>query len=298
MKAGLYNIETNDFIASWDEIISNGLDVLHNYDDYYEEIPLDDQDLSPAAHIFDKLNKEDVPLKLVIPENIEKIGDCVFKECDNLKEVVIENGVKEIGDCVFDECNNLTSIYIPDSVIKIGECAFICCESLEHITLPKNLEEIPNECFSGCWKLKEISLPDSITKIGTTAFYNTPIENITIPKNVKVIGANAFYYCEKLKKVTLNEGLQEIEERAFNNCHELNTLKIPKSVKYIHESIFGFYSNIDNKKIIIQNELNKEFMDKFKNNIVYLSLDILLNEGKSLREISNIYKGNDDSLYR
>ena len=83
----------------------------------------------------------------------------------------------------------------------------------------------------------------------------------------------------------------------FDNCHELNVLKIPKSVKCIHENIFE-HINIDNKKIIIQNELNKEFMDKFKNNIVYLSLDMLLNEGKSLREISNIYKGNDDSLYR
>ena len=142
-------------------------------------------------------------------------------------------------------------------------------------------------------------MPDSITRIGANAFSNcNSLENVTIPKNVKTISSGAFYDCEKLKDVVLNEGLQEIKAYAFDDCYELNTLKVPKSVKYIHKSIFGLYSNIDNKKIIIQNELNKEFMDKFKNNIVYLSLDMLLNEGKSLKEISNMYKGNDDSLYR
>ena len=42
-------------------------------------------------------------------------------------KIVIKSGVTNIGECAFKDCNNLTSVTIPNTVTSIGKQAFDAC---------------------------------------------------------------------------------------------------------------------------------------------------------------------------
>lgn len=58
-------------------------------------------------------------MSVTLPNNLRKIGEDVFADCDNLKHVDFGNGVQEIGFMVFDHCPSLEAISLPDSVETI-----------------------------------------------------------------------------------------------------------------------------------------------------------------------------------
>ncbi|MGC7169753.1 leucine-rich repeat protein [Metamycoplasma hominis] len=115
--------------------------------------------------------------KVVIPNNVKKIGESAFSNCENLKEVSLNEGLEKIGAETFYD-TKIESITIPGSVKEIGERAFCNCENL-----------------------KEVILNEGLKKIGASAFPNTKIESITIPSSVKEIGESAFSNCKNLKEV-------------------------------------------------------------------------------------------------
>lgn len=59
-----------------------------------------------------------------IISEVTSIGDFVFSECKNLKNVVISDSVTRIGDSAFKGCTSLKNIYIPESVTDISKSAF------------------------------------------------------------------------------------------------------------------------------------------------------------------------------
>ncbi len=107
---------------------------------------------------------------VVIPENVNRIGEAAFAVCESVVSIIIPDGVTEIGERAFMGCESLNSIVIPDSVMEIGDYAFENCESLEYITIPPNVQTI-NEClFVGCTSLKSVNIPASVKKICSCAF--------------------------------------------------------------------------------------------------------------------------------
>lgn len=78
------------------------------------------------------------------------IGEFMFYECVNLRNIVLPEGVTSIGENAFIRCKALISIIIPDSVTGIGDCAFQWCSSLTSINIPENLTSIGNAAFALC----------------------------------------------------------------------------------------------------------------------------------------------------
>ena len=79
-------------------------------------------------HYANKLKLNGAEIKdLVIPNDITKIKDYAFYNCDGLTEVTIPNSVTEIGSSAFRGCSGLTSVTIPNSVTEIGGEAFVNC---------------------------------------------------------------------------------------------------------------------------------------------------------------------------
>ena len=82
----------------------------------------------------------------------------------------------------------------------------------------------------------------------------------------------------------------------FNECNNLKTAKI-KSKCEIPANTFIYCENLE--KIYIEKDFpdfSPDFMNEYKNKIEIIkikTLDDLLAEGKSLREISNIYKNEE-----
>ena len=60
--------------------------------------------------------------------------------------------------------------------------------------------------------------------------------NIQELKDVKVIGEMAFEMNKYIKQVILPDNLLIIEKRAFNTCENLQTVKMPNTVRYIGNS--------------------------------------------------------------
>lgn len=107
--------------------------------------------------------------KIVIPETVTRIGDCVFQEC-RLTEIEIPNSVTRVGRCAFANCKNLTSIKIPGSVRTIGNGAFYDCENLRMVEFSEGVTGIEDDAFTGCISLKSVIVPQSVISIGIEAF--------------------------------------------------------------------------------------------------------------------------------
>lgn len=72
---------------------------------------------------------------VIIPDSVTRIGENVFRWCQNLTNVIIPNGVTSIGHEAFQGCTSLTDITIPDSVTSFGERVFQNCINLAGFTI-------------------------------------------------------------------------------------------------------------------------------------------------------------------
>ena len=145
---------------------------------------------------------------MVIPKNVESLGQEAFLGAQKLKTVTFEEPSKitELGFRTFGSCPKLTTVTFPTSLKKIG-VAFPECWNLETINVPNGsqLEEIPDNAFTTNTKLKAFNIQGScpLKTIGHNAFANLKeLEKFEFPKTVTTINSNAFSGCEKMATAT------------------------------------------------------------------------------------------------
>lgn len=83
-----------------------------------------------------------------IPSSVEKIGECAFGYCKELKTVEFNYGLKTIEGGAFEFCDKLANIKIPSSTNKIGDRAFVYCTSLNEIEIPSSVASMGDYVFS------------------------------------------------------------------------------------------------------------------------------------------------------
>ena len=207
-------------------------------------------------------------IKIILPENLNSIGEDAFFSCSSLTSITIPNSVTSIGKRAFRECKSLTSITIPNNITSIGGSAFRDCTSLTSITIGNNVTSIGYEAFQYCSSLTFITIPNSVTSIEYNAFYNcssltsitignsvnsignkafsycSSLTSITIPNSVTSIGQFAFSDCKSLTSITIGNSVTSIEYNAFYNCSSLTSITIPNSVTSIGEAAFRACKNL------------------------------------------------------
>lgn len=67
---------------------------------------------------------------------------------DSIKKVQIGEGIVKIGEQLFRNCNNLTQVELPSGIEIIGKNAFISCKSLHYVVFPQTLREIQSRAFA------------------------------------------------------------------------------------------------------------------------------------------------------
>ena len=124
--------------------------------------------LLPASLAFAEGNSESTTFTIQIDDHgimtLEGTGPLDAEAFAGLNEdarlsvsaVSVPEGVTEIGDGVFSNFRNLREIVLPDSVGRIGAKAFQNCESLSSLTLPTDLRELEADAFEGCGALKAV----------------------------------------------------------------------------------------------------------------------------------------------
>ena len=152
--------------------------------------------------------------KVLIPKEVEIIGErCFFgKEC--LKIVVCPGNLKEIREQAFEGCLTLQTVEVPDSLKRIEKEAFAECRKLYRINLPKTLEFIGEYAFRRCLALPVFEpWPDS-ADINPYAFYkaknfeeivNKPIAHVlTTEPAGKSIAPYAFVNNREIESTRVN----------------------------------------------------------------------------------------------
>lgn len=176
---------------------------------------------------------------VVIPKNVKRIGEESFFRCKNLKKATIEEGTEVIGVKAFAECYNLKDVKIPETVTELGSSAFEASSAIVENTSDGELKIVNGVLLSGKDAKGDVVIPSGVTKISERAFYNN--ENITsvkIPETVTEIGKIAFAG-SSIKSVSIPGSVKVIPESAFEFCRNLQDVKIADGVESISHIAFS-----------------------------------------------------------
>ena len=180
------------------------------------------------------------------------ICDFAFSNCKDLCEITLPWGIMSIGNEVFDDCKNLKEINITksnkfyrtiDGVLYTKDLKTIICypqgKKGENFVIPSSVTNIGINSFSGCSNLRKITLFSSVTSIEDEAFYECEnLKEINIPSSVISIGNGAFSWCVNLKEITLPSSVTSIGDFAFSDCRNLKEVTLPSSVTSIGDNVF------------------------------------------------------------
>lgn len=179
------------------------------------------------------------------------IPESAFNEKSSLLRIVLPDKLNKIGDCAFRNCNYLTgSINIPEGVTHIGASAFLWDNALTgSLTLPSTLEYIGGGgavdiggAFDGCRFSCELKLPDNLKYIGHHAFLdnNGFYGNLRLPENLKFIGDGAFGNCKNLTgNLKIPQGVTRISQGAFQGTGLNGTLQLHDGIVGIMNDVFA-----------------------------------------------------------
>ncbi|MBD3214357.1 MAG: leucine-rich repeat protein [Candidatus Lokiarchaeota archaeon] len=163
--------------------------------------------------------------KLVLPDNVQKIGKNSFYWCKNLEYLQISKNVTHIGYNPFVGCSKLElTNESSDFTIENG---MLINKKL------KLLKFCPNSCVDDT-----IEIPDYIKIIGRNSFsFCINLKTLRIPNSVKLIERGSFGGCSNLSEIKIPDSVEKIEKWAFSHCKKLSKVHISKDTK-LEEYIF------------------------------------------------------------
>ena len=173
------------------------------------------------------------------------INKDAFSGCENLKSIIIPDNVNTIGNNAFWNCIQMKELYIPKNVISIfndAACnAFSSMPELISIIVDEDnpvydsrnnclIETASKKLVVGC---RTTVIPDDVLAIGDAAFLGCwHMESIDIPANVTQIGNRAFSWCCSLKCVVCHWSEPiSFGEKAFEYIGGECTLIVPKGTR-------------------------------------------------------------------
>ena len=202
---------SNYNIGAYLKSVDSNLYVISNKDDtklskINDFIIYDNEDLVSVVRYVGK------DLEVVVPNNVNDIGENAFSYNRKIKSIIIPSGVTKIKKYAFTNCSNLKNISLPSSIIEIGSSVFDGCYSLI-----KN--EYDNLCYLGndenpyylLISPKDTAITETVVHDNCEIIYSSGLKNcsslqkVTIPSNVKVIYSNAFYGCNAITEVHIDD---------------------------------------------------------------------------------------------
>ena len=231
-----------------------------------------------AHHVFSDENTEIT--ELVIPANVETIGEYVFAGCNSLSSVIIPSCVTNLTENAFYGCNSFYTVTLKsdavvskdytssigfkdvfgkqvkkyvlgESVTGIGDYAFYNCIDLASVNIPNHVTHIGTAAFYGCSSLTAISIPNSVIDMSSNVFVGcNALTSVTLDNDAIV--SKSFnssynlknYFGQQVKEYILGENISSIGDYAFEKCNELTKINIPSNVTNIGNKSFAGCSSI------------------------------------------------------
>ena len=282
-KPGMYNAKNNKLIMDFKELIERSIAKL-------------DEDGS-CLYNFDLVNSKN-QFYLILPDDIESIFEYCFMDCNDLIGISGKN-VNEIFYAAFGHCKNLTEINFPN-LISIDNKCFYDCKKLEEKCTNSDGLFIANNCLisASLYKNEELIMPNNIKAIVFNAFENNEyLEKLVLPINLTVcelqfdflpneivlpinferLRIGTGYYCSLSNSNIYYKGTEEKLRNIINSMDEVDE-------ELINSIIIEPYTINELKELNFSTEQIEQIFDR------QLTLDELLDSGKSLKEINNYMK--------
>ncbi|MBR4103057.1 MAG: leucine-rich repeat domain-containing protein, partial [Thermoguttaceae bacterium] len=195
-----------------------------------------------------------------IPASVETIRSGAFRNCVKLEKIEfaksadgkIPSSLKTLESFAFTGCRALKSFEAPDSLARVGMCAFLECSSLETVTLGENVAVIEASAFADCGLLRRVdfSKVKYINYFDATAFDGTTPElEIVAPVGNPRFTSEGFLLTEDGKRInaylgkrsgeiSIPEGVERIENEFFWRFAKVETIRLPKSLRFIGDRAF------------------------------------------------------------
>lgn len=177
----------------------------------------------------------------------QKIGDAVFANCVNLKNINIPESVKTLGNCVFVNCQSLVSVTLPSAVKNTGEGVFANCQNLKEFFLSDNENiTIGYGCFEDCKNLETIRLNAKKIELEEGFLQNTAVSKITISSITESLTGNYWYNSGRgtWTGSLVNEFIFEYPSHLTSvgmfafACSQITSLVLPDTVTELYGNIF------------------------------------------------------------
>lgn len=262
-------------------IMSTGT-VFAASDDRALSLPEDDGTGYPVTGITDSYNNDDEVIKVIVPENILRLGERAFWGCSNLNQIKLHNKIQLIGEQAFEG----TAYYKDqdnweDGVLYIGDCLIKANpdEISDTYVVRNGTRLIADGAFKNCKRLSALIIPDTIEYVGTDAFVGTAFfENqnnwsdntlildylllsvnkeytgaFFVPDGIRTIADSAFKH-SKLTELITSDSLKHIGYNAFFDCQELKTVSLGKSVETLGRGPFRMCTKLATITVHEENE--------------------------------------------
>lgn len=165
--------------------------------------------------------------KVALTDN--KIPNSALQSKETLQEVILPQNLETVGEYAFDRCYDLKKVVFPETLRTLMYEAFSECPISDGLILPQKVAYIGVRAFDYL-EADEITLPDSLKDIDSEAFRYSKISKINFPDSLKTIGNYAFNNCQQLQQLTFNKGIQSIGNNAFSECFRLHTATLKSIV--------------------------------------------------------------------
>lgn len=173
---------------------------------------------------------------VTFPDTVKKIDDGCLSGV-YISRVVLPKNLQYIGDNAFEESGVEIVDGLPKSVRYIGENAFKV--SNKDLTLPAGLEYIGNHAF-GNSDIVNLTIEKGITQLSDRAFSGCKeLKSIDFPESLEYLGVDCFAECNNLESVTLPDSLKHLGMYCFRDCANLTEVKGSlANVEYYNNSFY------------------------------------------------------------
>ncbi len=105
-------------------------------------------------------------------DQVEIVPNYLCYSMKQLDTVVLPQNLQTIGNYAFAYCSALKGAEIPTSVTLVAKNSFAYCTALKNFAFPEGISTVATEVLYGCTALEEVVIPASVTTINSNAFYN------------------------------------------------------------------------------------------------------------------------------
>lgn len=175
--------------------------------------------------------------KIILPENLNRIGLCAFAAMTNLTYLSTDanvnlrfDGLRIMGESIAFGDKGLTDeLVLPESLERLSPSAFEESSVKGDIKINGNIDIHDNIDVDAAGTFPT----------GKRIFLHTNIQSLTFQSGIEEICEKFAYHCESLKSVTFADTVRIIGNAAFAGSGLTGDLVIPESVEKIEEDAFN-----------------------------------------------------------